>query len=153
MHFLIRSLVLLPVIFFCGGCTPGGPLTPADSFIAVRSAIEKNDIKKIGELISSESKNKIKRFLIIISALDKDQLNSAAEVYNIGADKLKNIDSYGALSLYFNPGAKLNLRDIFKEDMLTVDVHDNRAVIRTESGYEIDFVREGPYWKLDLSEL
>ena len=153
MHLLIRSLILFVALYFCVGCTPGGPLTPSDSFIAIRSAIENNDIKEIGELISSESKNKIKRFLIIISTLDKDQLNSAAEVYNIGADKLKNIDSYGALSLYFNPGAKLNLRDIFKEDMLTIDVYENRAVIRTESGYEIDFVREGPYWKLDLSEL
>jgi len=153
MHLLIRFTILLLAICCYSGCTPNGPLTPSDSFIAVRSALEKNDIKKIGDILSSETKEKIYRFLNILSELDEDQLTATADLYNIDADKLRNLEFYGALSLYFNPGAKLNLRDIFKENIITLDVHGNRAVIRTESGYEIDFVLEGPYWKLDLSDL
>jgi hypothetical protein len=128
-------------------------LTPADSFLALRSALEKNDIKKIGELISSDTGEKINHFLNILSTLDNDQITVISKFYNIEADRLRNIGFYGALSLYFKPGAKLNLRDIFKEDMVTMDILDNEAVIRTESGCELDFVREGSYWKLDLREL
>jgi septum formation topological specificity factor MinE len=153
MHLLIRYPILLLAIFFITGCSSGGPLTPAASFLTVRSALEKNDIKKIGEIISSDTREKINHFLNILSTLDNDQIAVIAKFYNIESDKLRNIGFYGALSLHFNPGAKLNLRDIFKEDMVTMDIIDNEAVIRTESGYELDFVREGPYWKLDLSEL
>jgi hypothetical protein len=34
-----------------------------------------------------------------------------------------------------------------------MDVQGSRARLKTESGIELDFLREGPYWKYDMSEL
>lgn len=153
MHLLIRVILFSLLLYFSPGCKSAGPLTPVDSYIAVQGAIEKNDIKLIGNLISSGTKAKINRFRETVSALDKDQLIIAAKFYNTDPSKLYNIDFYGSLALYFSPRGDLSLREIFNEAISTVDIYREKAVIRTEKGYEIDFIKEGPYWKLDLSEL
>lgn len=153
MHLLIRVVAFFLLLNFFPGCKSAGPLTPVGSYIAVQGAIEKNDIKLLGELVSIGTKAKIERFRGIVSALDKEQLIVTAELYNIDPSKLSVIDFYGSLALYFSRRNDLSLKEIFYEDISTVDIFGKKAVIRTERGYEIDFVKEGPYWKLDLSEL
>ena len=153
MHILIRIFTFSLLLCFSSGCKSAGPLTPVDSYIAVQGAIAKNDIKLLGELVSTGTKAKIFRFRKLISALDKEQLITIAEFYNTDPSKLSGIDFYGSLALYFSPRGELSLRDIFNEDISTVDIVGKKAVIRTESGFELDFLKEGPYWKLDLSEL
>ena len=153
MHLLIRVVIFFLMFYSFPGCKAAGPLTPADSYIAVQGAIEKNDIKLLGKLVSSGTKAKIIRFREVVSALDKEQLIIAAEFYNTDPSKLSNIDFYGSLALYFSRRGDLSLREIFDEDISTVDISGKKAVIRTEKGLEIDFIKEGPYWKLDLSEL
>ncbi len=153
MHLLIRVFLFSFMLCFVPGCKTAGPLTPVDSFIAVQRAIEANDIRLIGELVSKGTKEKVDYFRKTLSTLDKDQLIAIAKFYNIDSSKLSAIDFYGALSLYFSPRSDLSLIKIFNEDISYVDIFGKKAVIRTQSGFEIDFVKEGPYWKLDLSEL
>lgn len=153
MHLLIRIFLFSCMLCFIPGCKTAGPLTPADSFITVQRAIEANDIRLIGELVSKGTKEKVARFRKTLSTLDKDQLIAIAKYYNIDPAKLSAIDFHGALSLYFSPRAGFSLIKIFNEDISYVDIFGKKAVIRTQSGFEIDFVKEGPYWKLDLSEL
>ena len=153
MHLLIRIFLFSFMLCFVPGCKTAGPLTPVDSFIAVQRAIEANDIRLIGELVSKGTKEKVDHFRKTLSTLDKDQLIAIAKFYNIDPSKLSGIDFHGALSLYFSPRSDLSLIKIFNEDISYVDIFGKRAVVRTQSGFEIDFVKEGPYWKLDLSEL
>lgn len=152
MHLLKRFIIVLTLFLF-SACSPAGPLSPSDSFLAIGSALEKNDIRKLSGLISTDSREKVGRFMKVISSLDDKQLAVTAEVYNVDIDKLRNIDYYGALSLYFNSNEKSDLREIFKQNVAALDVYGKKAVIRTEKGYELDFLKEGPYWKFDLSGL
>ncbi|MFA5518262.1 MAG: hypothetical protein WDA74_03315 [Spirochaetota bacterium] len=153
MHLLIRVFLFFFMLCFVPGCKTAGPLTPVDSFIAVQRAIAANDIKLIGELVSKGTKEKVDYFRKTLSTLDKEQLITIAKFYNIDPAKLPGMDFHGALSLYFSPRSDLSLIKIFNEDISYVDIFGKKAVIRTQSGFEIDFVKEGPYWKLDLSEL
>lgn len=153
MHLLIRVFAFSLLLCFSPGCKSAGPLTPVDSYVAVQEAIAKNDIKLIGELVSIGTKEKINSFRKIVSTLDKKQLLITAEFYNIEPSKLSGIDFYSSLALYFSPGADFSLIEIFNENISTVDIFGKKAVIKTQSGFEVDFIKEGPYWKLDLSEL
>jgi hypothetical protein len=57
-------------------------------------------------------------------------------------------------ALYFSRNRYGNsLADIFNDDIIAVDVNGSSAVVKTSGGFELDFVREGPYWKFDLSKL
>lgn len=152
MHLLAR-LIIISVFIFSAGCGSGGPITPEDSFSVIKEAIRSNDIKIIGEHICSSSRVKVENFRIILSRLDNAQLRTLSEFYNYDAERLKNIDFNSALSLYFRGDGKNTLRDLFSRDIIAVDILGKKAVLRLDNGVELDFKKEGPYWKFDFSDL
>ncbi len=110
-------------------------------------------MKVIGDNICSSSRVKVENFRIILSRLDSAQLRVLSEFYQYDAERLKNIDFNSALSLYFRGDGKNSLRELFNREIIAVDVYGKKAMLRLDNGVELDFKKEGPYWKLDISDL
>lgn len=147
---------IIPVIFMllilC--CARGGPLTPSDTFMVIRDAADRNDREVILKNLSSESLEKINEFIRLSAKLSDTQLRAIAHSENIPAEKIKSMKPSECTALYFSRNRYGNsLADIFNEEIVAVDVDGSSAIIKTSGGFELDFVREGPYWKFDLSRL
>jgi len=83
-----------------------------------------------------------------------DQLSKLSVKFGYTEEKLRSLRISDSVALYFfseTTGVKLNR--YFMESIVSVDVRGSKALVKTESGIELDFVREGPYWKFDLSDL
>jgi len=86
--------------------------------------------------------------------MHSDQLLILSEKYGYSQEKLKDLKPSEAVDLYFFSDATgVKLGRYFKESIVSIDIQGNSASIKTESGIALDFVREGPYWKFNLSDL
>ncbi len=153
MRILIKifPVVLIAVLL---SCAKGGPLTPADAFLEIRNCSVNNDRAGVLKSLSSESLKKIDTFIRLVAQLNENQIKILAAAENISTEKMKSLKPADCAVLYFNRNKKgINLTDIFSEDIIAVDVNGATAVVKTAGGFELDFVREGPYWKFDLSRL
>ena len=145
------QITLLLFIFSCSG---GKPLTPVDSFKAIKQAVEMKDAEKIASCLSKESWAKTEKLRLLIKDMSNDQLSVLSENYGYTQEKLKNLKQSDAVFLYFfSDHTGIKLGRYFMEKIISVDIHGSKAVIKVESGIELDFVREGPYWKFDISDL
>jgi hypothetical protein len=153
MRILKKSIVLVFFLFILS-CSAGGPLTPVDSFKAIKHAVEVKDPEKIVSCLSKASLGKIEKLKSLIKDMSNDQLLILSQNYGYTQDKLRNLKPVDAASLYFfSDHTGVNLRRYFLEKVISVDIYGDRAIIKVDSGVELDFVREGPYWKFDISEL
>lgn len=145
------------ICFFCLAvisCGHGGPLTPAEAFKNIQSAVERQDPEAIAGNISSAGIDKIGRLKDLISGLKTEQLDLVSSRFGYSPGKLRKMSSSDAVYLYFfSDRTGVMLGRYFKENIVSIDIQGDRAVIKTESGIELDFIREGPYWKFDISEL
>jgi len=153
MRILRRTAAPL-LLLLAISCSKGGPLTPAESFKMIRDAANRNDYGAVLLNLSSASHEKIRKFMALAGELNDMQRAGLAADSVVSADKLRNMKPADCLALYFAPGINgMNLRDIINEDIIAVDVEGSSAAVKTSGGFELDFVREGPYWKLDISRL
>ncbi len=144
----------LPLILLQISCGSGGPLTPVESFNAVKSAVENRDIEAVVKCLSQSSLDKISRHNLMVKSMRSDQLAVLSVKYGYSQDKLVNLTPADSAALYFfSDNADIKLGRYFKEGIVSVDIRSGQAFVKTESGIELNFVREGPYWKFDLSDL
>ncbi len=151
--YILRNLFFLTLLIQLS-CSSGGPLTPLESFNTIKHAAEKGDSEAIAKCITESSLIKISKLNLMIKEMRNDQHIMLSEKYGYSVDKLKNLKVSDSVSLYFFSditGVKLD--KYFKEKIVSIDIHGKRASVKTESGIELDFLREGPYWKFDLSDL
>jgi len=135
-------------------CNSGGPLTPADAFNKIKYAVEKNDSDTISDCLTKASLVKIDKLTMLIKDMRSDQLSLLSAKYDYSSEKLQNLKVSDAIALYFfSETTGIKLSRYFQENVVSIDIRGSRAVVKTESGVELDFLREGPYWKFDLSDL
>jgi len=152
MRVVAESFLIISLLLF--SCTGGGPLTPADSFNNVKSAVEKNDTETIANCLTEASLLKINRLNLLIREMRSDQIKMLSEKFGYTEEKLRNLKTSDSIALYFfsdTTGVKLSR--YFKENVVSIDIQGGNASVKTESGVELTFKREGPYWKFDLSDL
>lgn len=153
MRVMVRFIYIFSLLSLLS-CAKGGPLTPSDTFQVIKEAAGKNDREVLMRHLSTESLEKIDEFIKLTVKLSDTQLKAIALSENIPPDKIRNMNPADCTALYFSRSRYGNsLADIFNDEIVAVDVSGSSAVIKTSGGYELDFVREGPYWKFDLSRL
>lgn len=151
--YLLKSLSLF-VFLFSLSCSSGGALTPAESFNAIKCAVEKNDSEIIVNYLTEASIKKISRLNLLIKEMRSDQLTILSARYGFAVERLGNIKFSDAVFLYFfSDVTEVKLNSFFKENIVSIDISGGKAIVKTESGVELDFLREGPYWKFDMSNL
>ncbi len=151
---LIRNIPFLLIVFLITSCTSRGALTPVQCFETVKSAVLQGDVVTIEKNLSDRSLVKMEKLHKMISTMDEKQIKTLAALYRYDVQKMRNMKTADYIALYFfvKNGGVLSA-DIFKYDIVASDISGSSAVLRTSSGVELDFTREGPYWKLDISDL
>ncbi len=155
MHVLKKSIAIITVPLLIYSCKPRGALTPEDAFMMLREAYSRNDSTAIENLLSRRSREKVETIITVISQMDDVRLRTLAMRFGVTVDRLRDMTVRDFLSLELMLGKKIGedtLADLTRYEIIGKDVKGNRAVLRTENGMEIIFVKEGPYWKLDLED-
>jgi hypothetical protein len=137
-------------------CKPQGPLTPEDAFERLKDAYSHEDIDAIEDLLSKQSRFKILKMTRMIAQMDEDQLRALAIRFGVTIDRLKNLTIRDYLSLQVGLGKKIGddiLKDVTRYKIIGKDIRGDSAVIQVENGMELNFTKEGPYWKLDIEDL
>jgi hypothetical protein len=148
------KIIFLLCLLIQLSCSSGGPLTPAESFNAIKRAVEKNDGEAIAGHLTQSSLDKFNKLNLLIKEMRSDQLALLSDKYGYPPEKLKTLKVSDSVSLYFfSDITAVKLSRYFKESIISINIQGSRALIKTESGIELDFLREGPYWKFDLSDL
>ena len=149
----ITISIILILVMVLSSCKPRGPLTPEDAFNRLKEAYSENDAGLIKNLLSQDSINKLIRITGLLSRLNDTQLRVFAVKFGVSAHRLKNLTPREYISIQLSAGEKAGedvIREITGYRIIGKDIRGNRATIRVENGMELNFVREGPYWKCDI---
>ncbi len=154
MH-LLRSASLFPLlVILCAGCKPQAALTPQAAFHDLKGAFLRSDAASFERQLSGRSIKKIRRMTLLFSRMDDRQLESLSKKFGVPAERLKNLSvrDYCALTLSWDRSRNI-MGAATGQKIVGVNREGNRATIRVENGMELVFVKEGPYWKFDMTGL
>ncbi len=156
--YILRNISLLISICmaFSISCKSEGPLTPEQAFEELRNAYHNKDAASVVSLLSKGSVDKVKSIITMISSMNEVQLKSLSERLGATVDEMKKLEVKDYMALQLNAGEKIGddmMKDILKHKIIGVDIVKERSVVRLENGMELDFVKEGPYWKFNMQEL
>ena len=94
--------------------------------------------------------------IMIISSMPDFQLKALSESFNTDVNTMRNLTVKDYLALQLSLGNRIGedtFKEIAKYNIVGIDRNDAKANVRIENGMELVFVKEGPYWKFDMSEL
>ncbi|MCL2026225.1 MAG: hypothetical protein FWG92_05405 [Leptospirales bacterium] len=147
-----KNIILLPCalmisLTFCSS----DYLTPDKALGGLHSAFLKHDVKHMRRILSENSIAKTAALRENLASLDDKQAESVSKLYGLSAQELKSASEEELLSIFIFWQKNV----IFRGDSSIDEVVEsgNNAVVRLRNGNELDFVKEGPYWKFDLSRL
>jgi hypothetical protein len=154
MHLLKGMLLFSLLVLGAESCAPQGSLTPRRAFYDLREAFRKSDAAALESLLSRASLGKIKRAAALLAGLSAQQYASLSELYGIPAQRFERLSTRDFLRIFFTmerPGNVIGTA--LSYDIVGINREGGRAVVRVSNGMELAFVKEGPYWKFDLTGL
>ncbi len=135
-------------------CAPGPPRTPEDAVEAVKKAVAADDPRALKPLLSSAS---IERAGVVARALreaNESQVQAVSRRFRIPPDRVRTMTVEDYLFVMMRERSGRNVLKRALGSRITVISRGERtAVVKTASGIDLLLVREGPYWKLDLTDL
>ena len=151
MHHLKRAGYPVLILLLLFSCSSQGPLTPEGALSALNRAFSTGDVLLMKKIISSDSIARIEAVTGEFNRMPESQIRSVSELYGIDPARLKGLSVDGFISIYLSSQKNI----IFEEpaSITGVRASETRAVVLLQNGNEVDFVREGPYWKFDLTGL
>jgi hypothetical protein len=154
MH-LLKSvrLYLVPVIALLS-CAPQAALTPQAAFHDLKEAFRKSDAALLERQLSRDSVRKIRYMNGLFSRMEERQLKALSDKFNVPAERLKKLTvrDYCALTLTLDRSTSV-IGTAASRPVVGIDRKGSRAVVRVDNGMELPFVKEGPYWKFDMTGL
>ena len=135
-------------------CAPRHALTPQAAFGDLGKAFRASDAAALERQLSRASVDKIRKITKLFAAMEESQLEALSRAYDIPAEKLKRLTvrQYCALMLRMDREGNVIGRAAARR-IVGVNRDGNRAAVRADNGMELSFVKEGPYWFFDLSDL
>jgi hypothetical protein len=154
MHLLKSALFFSLLVIFQTGCTPQAALTPRAAFHDLKNAFQKSDAASLERQLSDRSIKKIRRMTLLFSRMDGRQLESLSKKFGVSPERLKNLSvrDYCALTLSWDRNRNV-MGAATSKNIVGINREGNRATIRVDNGMELEFVKEGPYWKFDMTGL
>ena len=152
MHLLKRSRLFLVPLILLVSCAPRAALTPQAAFHDLKEAFRASDAAGLERQLSLESVRKVRSMTGLFSRMDDHQLDALARKFNVPAERLKNLSvrDFCALTLGIDKGKNV-IGIAVTRAIVGIDRKGRRAVIRVDNGMELPFVKEGPYWKFDMT--
>jgi hypothetical protein len=154
MYLLKKARPFIILLGLLASCTPRAALTPQAAFYDLKTAFQASNADMLARQLSKGSLEKINRMTALFSQMDDRQLESLSKKFGVPAEKLKNLGVQGYCVLALGMNRDRNVIGIAtRYAIVGVDREGKKAVIRVENGMELTFVKEGPYWKFDMSNL
>lgn len=152
MH-ILKQFRLIPVIFLAAAvsCKPQGPVTPGDAFREVKGLMASNPAGVYSHL-SRAGREKLDQTARVLAAMNERQLAYLADYYGTTPEKMKNLGGRDFFRIYL-ASERNEIRKGARLAVVGIDVTGDTAVVNMENGMKILFTREGPYWRLDISDL
>lgn len=148
---IIYSAFIIAFFIQIVSCKPAGPLTPGETFYKLKKACLTGRTDKIPKYLSEKSLEKIDKIIKNLSSLNNKQLKYFAYTYGLEFERLKYLSADSFIRLYFRSEKNVIVQAL-KEEIVSISQNINHVSIRVENGMELVFVKEGPYWKLDISD-
>lgn len=154
MHPLKQACLFLIAAVALASCKPQAALTPQAAFYDLKAAFEKSDAMSLERQLSTRSVIKIRRMAALFPRMGDRQLQSLSKKFGVPAEKLRHLSirDYCALTLSLDRDRNV-MGTATRYKIVGINREGGRATIRVENGMELVFVKEGPYWKFDMTGL
>ncbi len=150
MHILKWFFLFICCVFFL--FTTNGPITPEEAFYALKGAVLQSDAEKMSHIISKKSIDRIMILSKEFSTLDIPQAGGIAEAYGINEETLRNITPQKYIEIYLRKTEEAGvLRNTLKGEVLAIRKIGDGIFFKMSNGMDVPFIKEGPYWKFDMS--
>ncbi len=154
MYYLGIISFLASFLISVSACSGSGPVTPVEAYRNVMVYINEKDYNSFYDSLSAGTKDKLVKYKQILDSLEKKQLAKVSSTYGLPERQILSLNNKELAALVFlSERSRSSLLPLLKEKIGTVNISGAFAEISTEKGRIIVFVKEGPYWKIDLSDL
>ncbi len=155
MHLLRRPSPVAVVLCALLACGARGPLTPQEAFRSLAGSYARRDAEAVMKLMSRPSIRAIDEIVSRLKEMEPAQRASLAEHIGVSPERLGSLSNKDYIALQMELGALHGndpLRGVRSQRIAGTRVEGAKATVRLENGMELDFVKEGPYWRFDASE-
>jgi len=145
----MRVLTIIALcITFCS-CQQTKPLTPQEAFQRLKDAYINNDMEKVSQMLSTNSKKRILSIIQNLQSIHGTQIQGFASYYNIPVESIQQLDMPRYLEL------QKKIANVYGDDVLLtalnqpvsqVTISNSKATVALYNGMSLLFVKEGPYW-------
>ena len=143
-------LLFVPMIVL-SSCKSKGALTPGEAFIELKHGYLSKNPKTVLQVLSKNSIKKIKMMCKGFHNMRPEQISSLAGNYKINPSILQKINPEQYLTYFFF--SDLNkLVDKNSLQIVSIKGKGNRAIVMLKNTMKLLFIKEGPYWKLDITD-
>lgn len=154
MHLLKQACLLLVTAVVLTSCKPQSALTPQAAFYDLKAAFERSDATSLERQLSTRSIIKIRRMTALFSRMEDRQLASLSKKFSVPAERLRHLSVRDFCSLTLSLDRDRNvIGAATRYKIVGVNREGGRAIVRVENGMDLVFVKEGPYWKFDMTGL
>lgn len=154
MHLLKGAVTAFLAAISLASCAPRNALTPQDAFSDLNRAFRAADAAALERQLSRGSVDRIRKITKLFAAMEERQLEALSRSYDMPAGRLKRLtvrDYCGIIIRMDREGNVIGKAAARK--IVGVNRDGNRATVRADNGMELTFVKEGPYWLFDMTEL
>ena len=148
--------LLLFLITLIPSCKPGGALTPDEAFERLRSAYREGDAAAIQDLLSTPSREKIGTVIRGFARMNDVQKKALSSRLGVPPEDLGSMTVKKYLEIQLAVGREHGNDVVMKctgERIISREKQGNRATLTFATGHQLGFLKEGPYWKLDITDL
>jgi hypothetical protein len=154
MHLLTRTVIFSFPVIAALSCAPHAAITPYDAFNDLKQAFRKSDATAFEHQLSRDSIRKVKQIIALFALMDDRQIRALAGLYEIPADRVTSLSVREYLRILLVTDRERNvIGAATSRPIVGINRKGNSAVVRVENGMELTFIKEGPYWKFDMTEL
>ncbi len=144
----ILMFILIAVISLVS-CQPSRPLTPQEAFNVLKDAYLNDNMQKVEEILSSDSKKKITTVITNLQSMNQAQIAAFVQYYNVSANSIKTMTIPDYLALQKKIAAVHGddvLASALNQPIAQVTIAKSKATVQLYNGMSLLFVKEGPYW-------
>ena len=154
MRVLRTLLPALIAAVIMASCSPQAAVTPRGAFDDLRRACASGDAAALASQLSSGSRARIREAAALFSRMEDRQIAALSGKLGVDAVRLRrmSVRDFCALTLVADRERNV-IRAAARQQIVGVSRKGRRAVIRVSNGMELSFVKEGPYWKFDMTLL
>jgi hypothetical protein len=148
-YFSVCIITMIAMIIITG-CGDQIPRTPREAFQAAGDAYSSGDSAMMVKLLSKETLGSYTKAIRTINAMSPDRKKSLYAKKAIPSESNIGLREFTAFTIETaKRDGNIPAFESLSRPITSIVIKDNRAVVRTDNGIELHFVKEGFGWKFN----